>query len=389
MTGWHGRLTLRGIALVACGTACAVAAPVVGQQVLLFPATLLVLLPLGCWLVVRAGAPRLDASRDLPRDAVEAGGSLPVTIRLSWSGPAPGGPLLVAESLPDGFGPAPRRTLAGVGRGAQVDYAVPGARRGRWPLGPLRVEQRDPFGLTRVTATFPATDDFLVLPESLAVAGLAAHGTGGPGTPAQPLDTAVPDASIREYRAGDERRSIHWRSTARFGHMMVRRSEDRSTTSAVVALDCRPDLDAEAFERSVSRAAWWCRAQLDAGRAVLPVPGPGLTLAPEEPGAGIAAARALAGIEQDPLGWARIMDVCTARRRAAPTAEAPSVVVFTPWLDGRLVPLLSALADALGPRSTGTVVADTVAGGAAGGVPGLGATVPGWRVVDAGPGTSR
>ncbi len=64
----------------------------------------------------------------------------------------------------------------------------------------------------------------------------------------------------RTYRRGDDLRRVHWRSTARYGELMVRREEQPQRSRATVLLDTReaafegvgPD---SAFEWAVSGAA--------------------------------------------------------------------------------------------------------------------------------------
>ncbi len=64
----------------------------------------------------------------------------------------------------------------------------------------------------------------------------------------------------RGYRRGDDLRRVHWRSTARYGELMVRREEQPQRSRATVLLDTRrlafdgagPD---SAFEWAVSAAA--------------------------------------------------------------------------------------------------------------------------------------
>ena len=68
------------------------------------------------------------------------------------------------------------------------------------------------------------------------------------------------DVIPREYRDGDELRRVHWKSTARYGELMVRREEQRWRNRATVLLDGRASshLGAGAgssFETAISAAA--------------------------------------------------------------------------------------------------------------------------------------
>ena len=68
------------------------------------------------------------------------------------------------------------------------------------------------------------------------------------------------DAVPRAYRDGDELRRVHWRSTARYGELMVRREEQRWRNRAVLFLDTRSWAHSgrgpsSSFEYAVSAAA--------------------------------------------------------------------------------------------------------------------------------------
>jgi hypothetical protein len=68
------------------------------------------------------------------------------------------------------------------------------------------------------------------------------------------------DVAPRIYRDGDELRRVHWRSTARYGELMVRREEQQWRNHAVVLLDTRRGAHAgsgttSSFEFAVSAAA--------------------------------------------------------------------------------------------------------------------------------------
>ena len=68
------------------------------------------------------------------------------------------------------------------------------------------------------------------------------------------------DVIPRAYRNGDELRRVHWRSTARYGELMVRREEQRWRNRALLFLDTRRSSHfgtgmASSFEFAVSAAA--------------------------------------------------------------------------------------------------------------------------------------
>jgi uncharacterized protein (DUF58 family) len=72
--------------------------------------------------------------------------------------------------------------------------------------------------------------------------------------------TGEDDAAPRAYQDGDDLRRVHWRSTARYGELMVRREEHQWRNSASVFLDTRRVAHAgsgttSTFELAVSAAA--------------------------------------------------------------------------------------------------------------------------------------
>ncbi|WP_326809017.1 DUF58 domain-containing protein [Streptomyces sp. NBC_01775] len=124
-------------------------------------------------------------------------------------------------------------------------YALPTERRGRIPLGPLRLERADPLGLARRVRVFaPAeggTDTLLVRPRVCLLPVLPsgkAHHVEGPTS-----DTADEGSltfhALREYVLGDDLRRVHWRSSARTGTLMVKQLVDVSLPHTTVVLDTR------------------------------------------------------------------------------------------------------------------------------------------------------
>ena len=77
----------------------------------------------------------------------------------------------------------------------------------------------------------------------------------------------------RGYRHGDDLRRVHWRSTARYGELMVRREEQPHRARCTVLLDTRRDAyfgagPDSAFEWAVSGAASVATHMLERGYAV-------------------------------------------------------------------------------------------------------------------------
>jgi hypothetical protein len=78
---------------------------------------------------------------------------------------------------------------------------------------------------------------------------------------------------IREYRAGDSLRRIHWRSSARHGELVVREYEPPGIQSLSIILDPAPPSAevADQIARIAASEAWDCLRE--GGRVVLWAPG--------------------------------------------------------------------------------------------------------------------
>lgn len=137
-------------------------------------------------------------------------------------------------------------------------FAIPTARRGVVPVGPVRTVRADPFGLVRRELEWTERRELVVHPRTI---GVPATSTGLirdlEGTATRDLTSSdVAFHALREYRPGDERRHIHWRSTAKTGTYMVRQFEQTRRSHIVVALSLAVGDYAteEEFELAVSAA---------------------------------------------------------------------------------------------------------------------------------------
>ena len=145
----------------------------------------------------------------------------------------------------------------------EVSYRVRSDLRGRYPLGPLQLRLTDPFGMCELTRSFSAFDTLTVIPrvEPLPPVRFSGEAKGyGDGRQRSLALAGEDDVIPRGYRYGDDLRRVHWRSTARYGELMVRREEQPRRSRCTVLLDTRggayegagPD---SAFEWAVSGAA--------------------------------------------------------------------------------------------------------------------------------------
>ncbi|MEU5978567.1 DUF58 domain-containing protein [Streptomyces sp. NPDC047315] len=258
-------LTTRGRSFVAAGVAATACAYVLGQDDLLRVGLLLTALPLVCTAVLYGTRHRVAGSRRLAPARVAAGAEARVHLRMDNVSRLPTGLLMLQDHVPYVLGPRPRFVLDRVeaaGR-REVSYRVRSDLRGRYPLGPLQLRLTDPFGMCELTRSFSAFDVLTVIPhtEELPPVHLAGESAGYGEGHRRALALAGDDDIIpRAYRYGDDLRRVHWRSTARFGELMVRREEQPQRARCTVLLDTRsvayegvgPDA---AFEWAVSGAA--------------------------------------------------------------------------------------------------------------------------------------
>ncbi|MFF1556899.1 DUF58 domain-containing protein [Streptomyces sp. NPDC058279] len=258
-------LTTRGRSFLAAGAAAAVCAYVLGQSELLRVGLLLALLPLICVAALHRTRYRVSGSRRLTPDRVPAGGEARVRLRMDNVSRMPTGLLMLQDRVPYVLGPRPRFVLDRVEPGGrrEVSYRVRSDLRGRYPLGPLQLRLTDPFGMVELTRSFSTYDTLTVVPrtEALPPVRLGGESSGyGDGSRRSLALAGDDDVIPRTYRRGDDLRRVHWRSTARYGELMVRREEQPQRSRATVLLDTRrgayegagPD---SAFEWAVSGAA--------------------------------------------------------------------------------------------------------------------------------------
>ncbi|MGW0109407.1 DUF58 domain-containing protein [Streptomyces sp. SID4956] len=258
-------LTTRGRSFLAAGIAAAICAYVLGQSDLLRVGLLLAVLPLVCAAVLYRTRYRVAGSRRLSPGRVPAGAEARVHLRMDNVSRMPTGLLMLQDRVPYVLGPRPRFVLDRMEAGGrrEVSYRVRSDLRGRYPLGPLQLRLSDPFGMCELNRSFSSYDTLTVTPrvEALPPVRLSGESKGyGDGLQRSLALAGEDDVIPRGYRYGDDLRRVHWRSTARYGELMVRREEQPQRARCTVLLDTRaiayegagPD---SAFEWAVSGAA--------------------------------------------------------------------------------------------------------------------------------------
>jgi len=129
-------------------------------------------------------------------------------------------------------------------RGQHEDIAlpIPTDHRGVISVGPARVVRQDPLGLISREVTHGDAATLFVHPVTVPLmsmsTGFVRDLEGNPTTDLTDNDLSF--HALREYLPGDDRRNIHWKSTAKTGQFMVRQYEQTRRSHLMIALDCDP-----------------------------------------------------------------------------------------------------------------------------------------------------
>ena len=253
-------LTTRGRCLLAGGIAATVCALVLDERDLLRIGIFAAALPLIAMLAGSVRRVRLTASHLVQPSRLDPGTVGQVVLSIGNAGPSRTGALEISERPTADLTNGVRCLVPPLrpGHRAQTEYPLRASRRGRFLLGPPSVRVGDPFGLWEDHRTLPVRSEVLVVPRVVDLAGMPIS----TGTRSAASDRAMsgasggdPDVGIRNYRSGDDIRTIHWRASARHDELMVRLDEPVSHGGAVVMLDHRAPAHAgEGIDSSLETA---------------------------------------------------------------------------------------------------------------------------------------
>lgn len=142
----------------------------------------------------------------------------------------------------------------------QVRIEVMPLHRGYLELTGITLSRPDPFSLFKACRFLPNYERVLVLPKryrlpELALPGSHRHQPGGVAL-ASSVGNADEFISLRDYRAGDPLRRIHWKSWAKTGKLIVKNYQDEFFVRHGLVLDTFQEQPySRAFEEAVSLAA--------------------------------------------------------------------------------------------------------------------------------------
>lgn len=138
-------------------------------------------------------------------------------------------------------------------------FAVPTSKRAVIPAGPAMSVRGDELGLLRRTVKWTGVIELFVHPRVIPLApgaaGLLRDLEGIESTKLADADLAF--HALRPYEAGDDRRHIHWRTSARTGQLMVRQFQETRKSQLTIVHSLNRELYAgeEEFELAISVAA--------------------------------------------------------------------------------------------------------------------------------------
>ncbi|HET7419959.1 MAG TPA: DUF58 domain-containing protein [Candidatus Dormibacteraeota bacterium] len=133
-----------------------------------------------------------------------------------------------------------------------------------WRLG-----TGDPLGLFAGSRNLPDAEVALVLPKFASLAERRETREVEASVPAPRAGSGSELFGVREYRAGDSLRRIHWRASARHGQLVVREYEPPGVQTLAISVDPRPPSAeiADQVARIAASEAWDCLR--DGGRVEL------------------------------------------------------------------------------------------------------------------------
>lgn len=216
----------------------------------------------------RLGSRGLSTSRDVSADRIPFGGKITAEVTVTNRGRLPVVWLAASEALPAGLPMTGLRGRIGpLGGRAQFSfrYALQGARRGWYEIGPTLLRTGDLFGLVRRERAAAPASHLIVFPRIVAIehAGLLSRRPAGEvRTRQRVLEDPTRVVGVRPYQYGDGLRRVHWRATAHTGRLQSKLFEISAQVDTTVVVNLKradyadaPGEAEDAAERAVVAAA--------------------------------------------------------------------------------------------------------------------------------------
>jgi uncharacterized protein (DUF58 family) len=180
----------------------------------------------------------MSLSRVLADGEHYSGDDISVRLEMDVDGRMPSGALSVREHIAR---LGDRETVLVNRRGRlRGTYELENVPRGRYPIESVTAVLEDPFGLERTEIALAAGESLLVYPRLVDLEGLFSD-SGAHALEGRRLLLRRPTGfdlhSVRDYQQGESLRRVHWPSTAKRGHLMVKELEDAPRDETAVLLD--------------------------------------------------------------------------------------------------------------------------------------------------------
>jgi len=184
--------------------------------------------------------------------------------------PEPSSPGTARGSVRAGFSPRSRERVT-------LAFPLRAARRGAHALGPIRVRSGDWLGFTQVETTVPCGLTVVAYPPPLSVVDRhrpSLRPLAETATRRGLLPDPVRFRGVREHRAGDPRKEIHWKASARLRSLQTKLYEPATSLDAIFLLNVATyeqywiQADPEATEIVISATAELVRIAAESGRQI-------------------------------------------------------------------------------------------------------------------------
>ena len=207
---------------------------------------------------------------DLPKERIVAGQSAVGAITVTNTRNRPVSSGVIELPIGNGVGHFLVPPLGPRGEWNEM-FSVITRRRGLISIGPARSVRSDGLGLLRRVRIWDRPDILRVHPRTLRLSfdatGFQMDVEGV--TTAKLSSSDVSFHALRDYEPGDDRRNVHWVSTARLGRLIVRQFEETRRSHHMIILDTAAHAwPSEAFETAISAGASLALAALGASREV-------------------------------------------------------------------------------------------------------------------------
>ena len=209
--------------------------------------------------VVAGPAPRVQIALDQAAPRVVRGQE--ASVRMKLHAPRRRRWLRIVEGSPST--PVATSPLTGSGRSRDLTLRLPvdTSVRGERPVGPYAVVHGDPWSIVRRVAAQAEAGVMTVVPRTVQIRRSALRSL-------QQTDSEFASRrrgdehffALRDYVLGDEPRTVHWRSSARAGKLVVKQQVSGSPNHTVIVLDT----DASAYSSDDQFGSSWIPERFEA-----------------------------------------------------------------------------------------------------------------------------